>query len=69
MHDPHAVTVVECAQQLVQVAADIEVGECLVQLLEVGVVDVLEYEGGGAGHGVLHHPVEGYNIGAAAQVF
>ena len=46
VHDSHAVAVVERPQQLVKVAPYVVVGKCLVKLLEVGVVDVLEYEGG-----------------------
>ena len=69
MHDPHAVAVVQGPQQLVQVAAYVVIGERLVQLLEIRVVDVLENEGRCAGHGVLHHAVQRDDVRAAAQVF
>ncbi len=65
MHDAHAVAVVQRLEELVEVASDVVVCERLVELLEVGVVDVLEDEGGRAGHGVLHHALQGDDVGAA----
>ncbi len=69
MHDPHAVAVVQGAQQLVQVAAYVVIRERLIQLLEIRVVDVFEDEGGSAGDGILNHAVQGDHVRAAAQVF
>ena len=42
VHDALAVAVVECLEELVDVVADVEVGEFGVEAAEVGVVDVLK---------------------------
>ena len=68
MHDAHAVTIVESLKELVQVVAYVVVGESLVQLLEVRVVDVFEDEGRGSGDGVFDDALEGDDIRAAPQV-
>ena len=69
VHDAHAVTVVQCTQQLVQIAPDVVVCQRLVQLLEVGVVDVLKDEGGRPRHRVLDHAVQGDHVCTAPQIF
>ena len=47
---------------------DVIVGESLIQLLEVRVVDMLEYEGGGPADRVLHHAVQGDHVRAPAEI-
>lgn len=44
MHDPHTMAVVQRFEQLVQIESYVVVGQRLIQLLEVCIVDVLEDE-------------------------
>ena len=84
VHDPHAVTVVQSPQQLVQIKSekivikvterwgsdlpDVKVSEGLIKLLEVSVVDMLEDEGGGPADGILHYAVKSDHIRAAPKI-
>ena len=83
VHDPHTVTVVQSPQQLVKikpaknilylnvrcgVRPDVVVGECLIELFEVGVVDVLEDESWSPADGILHHSMESDHVRASSQV-
>mmetsp|Transcript_14153 Transcript_14153/g.26511 ORF Transcript_14153/g.26511 Transcript_14153/m.26511 type:complete len:211 (+) Transcript_14153:202-834(+) len=43
VHDPLRMAVVESPENLEDVVADVVIGECGIQLLEISVVDVLEY--------------------------
>lgn len=47
MHDPPRVAEIERLEQLVDVVPDVVVGQARVEDFEVGVVDVLEDQGGG----------------------
>ena len=44
MHNAHWVAKVERLQNFEDVVARVEIGQCLVQLLEIGIVDMLEDE-------------------------
>ena len=65
MHNPHAVTVIKGSQQLVEIPSNVVVGQGLVELLEIGVVYVLKYEGWGSRHRVLDHAVQRDHVRAA----
>ncbi len=69
MHDAHAVAVVECLEQLVEVASDVVVGEGLVKLLEVCVVDMLEDEGGSARYRVFDYTLQCDDVCSAPKQF
>lgn len=69
VHDSHAVAVVECLQQFVQVETDIVIGQCLIQQLEVSVIDVLKDQCWSPRNWVLNNSLQRDDIGPPSQVF
>uniref|UniRef100_A0AAG5D8W7 Secreted protein n=1 Tax=Anopheles atroparvus TaxID=41427 RepID=A0AAG5D8W7_ANOAO len=68
VHDAHAVAVVQCLQQLVQIVPDVVVCERLVELLEVRIVHMLEDEGRRTGDRILHDRQQRDDVGAAPEI-
>uniref|UniRef100_A0A182MKF9 C2H2-type domain-containing protein n=1 Tax=Anopheles culicifacies TaxID=139723 RepID=A0A182MKF9_9DIPT len=68
VHDAQAVAVVERLQQLVQIVPNVVIAERLVELLEVGIVHMLEDECRRTGDRILHHRQQRDDVGAAPEI-
>merc|ERR1719495_1235940 len=60
--------VVQCAQQFVEIASNIVVCQGLVELLEVCVVDMFEYQGWGSADRILDYSMQRDDVGSSPQV-
>lgn len=68
MHNTLAVAEVQCLQQLIDIIADIKVGEARVQGSEVGVVDILEDQARCLALVIAHHIEQSYDVGTSRQI-
>lgn len=68
MHNTLAVAEIQRLQELVDIIADVEVGEARVQRSEVRIVDVLEDQTRRFALVVAHHIQQGYHIGTTREV-
>mmetsp|Transcript_30918 Transcript_30918/g.52835 ORF Transcript_30918/g.52835 Transcript_30918/m.52835 type:complete len:331 (+) Transcript_30918:505-1497(+) len=68
VHDSIGMTVIERLEQFEDVIPNIVVREGGVQYLEIGIVDMLEDEGGSLGLRIPHHVEELNDVGAPAHI-
>merc|ERR1712038_1053536 len=68
VHNSHRMTKVQCLQNLKHIKPNIIIHQLLIQTLEIVIIDILENNGWGSSHWILHNIIKIDYIWAASQI-